>query len=431
MFERGHVMALLDGRGIVVEGFPPFTTIGISLRNFAMPLVLWWLAILLAGHAVFPDLLSGLKVHGPYIVFLTGIWLSLALRQGRAFFVSLTLAFAYLAYVFFKEQATPQITAQAVYAAVCVLIPFNIAVYTLLRERGALNASGLRRMSLLLLEIGAVAAIVVFDATDLTAALYSPFYAHAALTGLHIPQLGLVFMVAAVIVSVACAVTRGSTVDAAFATAVALFALACIDVPPAGAYSWFCSMAGAIIAIAVVQDSYRMAFYDELTGLAGRRAFNERMESLDGHFTVAMIDIDNFKAFNDTWGHKVGDQVLALVAARLQRVRGGGKAYRYGGEEFAIVFPGKRAISLRYPLEALRKEIETYQIRLRESVRRAGVPSAAKPDVEDPKCISVTISIGVAERSNRFEIPDRALKAADDALYRAKSEGRNRIVGPG
>jgi diguanylate cyclase (GGDEF)-like protein len=422
---------LLGGRGIVVERFPPFTAIGISLRNFAVPLVLWWLTILLAGHAVFPDLLSGLQVHGPYIVFLTGIWLSLAFRQGRAFFVLLTLAVAYLAYVFFKEQATTQFTARAVYAAVCVLIPINIAVYTLLRERGALNVAGLRRMSLPLLEIGAVAAIVIFDATDLTAALYSPFFAHAALAGLHIPQLGIACMIVAVIISVACAVARGSAVDAAFATAVALFALACIDVPPAGAYGWFCSMAGAIVAIAVVQDSYRMAFYDELTGLAGRRALNERMQSLDGDFTVAMIDIDNFKAFNDTWGHKVGDQVLKLVAARLQRVRGGGKAYRYGGEEFTIVFPGKRAMSLKYPLEALRKEIETYQIRLRESGRRAGAPSVARPDAEDPKCISVTISIGVAERNNRFEMPDRALKAADKALYRAKSEGRNRVVGPG
>ena len=167
----------------MVERFPPFTAIGISLRNFAVPLVLWWLAILLAGHAVFPDLLSGLQVHGPYIVFLTGIWLSLAFRQGRAFFVLLTLAVAYLAYVFFKEQATTQFTARAVYAAVCVLIPINIAVYTLLRERGVLNVAGLRRMSLPLLEIGAVAAIVIFDATDLTAALYSPFYAHAALAG--------------------------------------------------------------------------------------------------------------------------------------------------------------------------------------------------------------------------------------------------------
>ncbi|MFL6579567.1 MAG: diguanylate cyclase [Burkholderiales bacterium] len=424
-------MELLDRRGFVVEHFAPFTAVAISLRNFAVPLLLWWLAILLAGYAVFPDLLSGLKVHGPYFVFLTGIWLSLAFRQGRAFFVLLTLAFGYLAHLLLRGQGTPQITAEAVYAAVCVFIPLNIAVYSLLRDRGALNAAGLRRMSLPLLEMGAIAAFLTFDATGLTAALYSSFYTHAALAGVHIPQLGIVCMIAAVIVGVVCAVARRSVIDAAFATAVTLFALACIDPPPGEAYSWFCSMAGAIVAIAVVQHSYRMAFYDELTGLAGRRALNERMESLDSHFTVAMIDIDHFKSVNDTWGHKVGDQVLKLVAARLQRVRGGGKVYRYGGEEFTILFPGKRAISLKYQLEALRKDIETYKLGLRESGPRTVAPGSAPPDEEVPKSISVTISIGVAERTNRFELAERALKVADKALYRAKTEGRNRIVGPG
>jgi len=429
--QGGKTLELLDRRGFVVEHFAPFTAVGISLRNFAVPLVLWWLAILLAGYAAFPDLLSGLKVHGPYFVFLTGIWLSLAFRQGRAFFVLLTLAFAYLAHIFLREHGTPQITAEVVYAAVCVFIPLNIAVYSLLRDRGALNAAGLRRISLPLLEVAAIAAFVTIDATDLTAALYSSFYTHDALGGAHIPQLGIVCMIGAVIVGVVCAVARRSVVDAAFATAVTLFALACIDAPPGGAYSWFCSMAGAIVAIAVVQDSYRMAFYDDLTGLAGRRALNERMESLDGHFTVAMIDIDHFKSVNDTWGHKVGDQVLKLVAARLQRVRGGGKAYRYGGEEFIILFPGTRAISLKYHLEALRKDIETYKLGLRERGPRIATPGSTAPGAEAPKSISVTISIGVAERTNRLELPERALKVADKALYRAKSEGRNRIVGPG
>jgi len=147
-------------------------------------------------------------------------------------------------------------------------------------------------------------------------------------------------------------------------------------------------------------------------------------------FTLAMVDIDHFKVFNDTWGHDVGDQVLKLVAARLQRVGGGGTAYRYGGEEFAILYAGRRRASVIQHLESMRKSIDDYKVMLRES----GRPQHATPGQAAPvsatvnKWISVTVSIGVAERSDRAETPDRVLEASDKALYRAKAEGRNRVV---
>jgi GGDEF domain-containing protein len=142
------------------------------------------------------------------------------------------------------------------------------------------------------------------------------------------------------------------------------------------------------------------------------------------------VDIDHFKRFNDTWGHEVGDQVLKLVAAQLQRVGGGGTAYRHGGEEFAILFPGRRGASALERLENLRQKVAEYKITLRQR-RRMGnsaagrATSAAQPD---RKWISVTISIGVADRAGRGEAADRVMLAADLALYRAKSAGRNRII---
>jgi PleD family two-component response regulator len=146
-------------------------------------------------------------------------------------------------------------------------------------------------------------------------------------------------------------------------------------------------------------------------------------------FTLAMIDIDRFKAFNDTWGHDVGDQVLKLVSARLQRVGGGGTAYRYGGEEFTIVFAGRRAISVMAHVESLRKSIASYKVILRESERpRSSGPGKAMPVTSvTNRWISVTISVGVAERSARLDGPEAVLAAADQALYRAKTDGRNRV----
>jgi diguanylate cyclase (GGDEF)-like protein len=420
---------LVNRNEFVVEEFTPSVAIGKLLGNFAVPLGLWAIALVLAAYAIFPGSLSGLKIHGPYLVLTSGLLLSLAFRRGRAFFVLLSFTFAYLAFVLFLQYEDAGLMSRTVYAVLCVFVPLNIAIFTLLRERGALNAPGLRRLALPLIEIGAIAAIVFADAGELTDVLYRPLVEHASFSGIQIPQLGMVCTAAAVIVAVVCAVTRGSVIDAAFAAAAASFALACNGLPSPGAFLWFCTIAGTIVAFAVVQDSHRMAFYDELTGLPGRRALNERLGSLDRSFSLAMVDIDHFKAFNDTWGHDVGDQVLKLVAARLQRVGGGGTAYRYGGEEFTILFPGRRAISVMQHLESLRKDIESYKLMLRESGRpHRPTPGRPMPIASGAnKWISVTVSTGVAERGGRLDVPEAVLAAADKALYRAKTDGRNRV----
>ena len=96
-----------------------------------------------------------------------------------------------------------------------------------------------------------------------------------------------------------------------------------------------------ILGISVVEASYLLAYHDELTTLPSRRAFNDALMRLQAPYSIAMVDIDHFKQFNDQHGHDTGDQVLKLVATKLARVTGGGRAYRCGGEEFAIVFPGK------------------------------------------------------------------------------------------
>lgn len=99
------------------------------------------------------------------------------------------------------------------------------------------------------------------------------------------------------------------------------------------------AVAGLILGVAVIETSYQVAYHDELTGLPGRRAFNRAVAALGDEYAIAMVDIDHFKRFNDTFGHDVGDQVLRMVASKLAKVGGDGTAFRCGGEEFAIVFP--------------------------------------------------------------------------------------------
>jgi GGDEF domain-containing protein len=174
-----------------------------------------------------------------------------------------------------------------------------------------------------------------------------------------------------------------------------------------------------------------MAFRDELTGLPSRRALNERLMSLGSRYAIAMLDVDHFKNFNDTYGHDLGDQVLKMVAAHIGDVGGGGKAYRYGGEEFTVVFPRKSAAEALPHLEALRKEVESYQLALRgpdrpRKAKRKG-RTRQRGGWRGKDAVSVTISIGVAERNERLAAPQEVMEAADRALYRAKEQGRNRV----
>ncbi|MFF7395514.1 diguanylate cyclase [Achromobacter sp. NPDC008082] len=190
------------------------------------------------------------------------------------------------------------------------------------------------------------------------------------------------------------------------------------------------------LCISLAHEGFHMAFRDELTGLPGRRALNERLQRMGRVYTLAMADVDHFKAFNDTHGHDVGDQVLRMVASQLRRVPGGGQAYRYGGEEFTLVFPGKTAAESMPHLETVRRAIEAYQMRLRDKPARpkadqVGLRRRGGRGGRNSRPLRVTVSIGVAERGDALRAPDAVIKAADQALYKAKDGGRNQVCAYG
>src|SRR5690606_24386343 len=135
--------------------------------------------------------------------------------------------------------------------------------------------------------------------------------------------------------------------------------------------------AGIVLLIALMEAAYAMAFHDELTALPGRRALNQLLASVRAPYTVAVIDVDRFKSFNDRYGHDVGDQVLRMVASKLGAVGGGGRAFRSGGEEFTIVFPGKSKTEALPHVQDVRAEIEQSKFTLRTLPRPKGRGAAA------------------------------------------------------
>ena len=141
-----------------------------------------------------------------------------------------------------------------------------------------------------------------------------------------------------------------------------------------------------------------------------------------------MLDVDRFKKFNDDHGHDVGDDVLKIVATQMRKVGGGGVPYRYGGEEFAIIFSGKHVEFCIPHLEAVRLAIGNYPIVLRNQATRPKSPkegSAKRGKRKQQKKVSVTVSIGLAERDAEHNKPEQVLKTADKSLYKAKQGGRN------
>lgn len=193
---------------------------------------------------------------------------------------------------------------------------------------------------------------------------------------------------------------------------------------------------GLLQIIALLRASHAMAYRDELTGLLGRRALNERLRGLGGRYALAMVDVDHFKKVNDTHGHDVGDDVLKLVASQLSRSRGGGTCFRYGGEEFCVLFARRSAADCVDALEHMRESVAGYEITLRDksqrprravdgAKRRSSKPRGAVK--VSPNNLSVTVSIGVAEKNEALRSPEEVIAAADQQLYNAKKKGRNRV----
>ena len=186
--------------------------------------------------------------------------------------------------------------------------------------------------------------------------------------------------------------------------------------------------------VSLFRSLQELARSDPLTG-AWRRWYGEARlaELAEGGAPVAVCiaDIDHFKLVNDTHGHDIGDQVLKLVAARLAEVGGGGTAYRYGGEEFVVLFPDRGPDHAQPHLERIRASIESYRMAVRSPDRPKledrKEAARLRQDRAPDKTLSVTVSIGLAGCSDRKETPAQAMKAADEALYRAKNSGRNRL----
>lgn len=373
-----------------------------------------------------------------FAVFAAGLLLAWRFNSSRLLFSLLVLLLAHRAVDFFSSGQVHSGPGRMAVALAALLVPLDFIAFALMRERGLIFAGIAPRFGLLLLES------VVFAVACRPENSTTPH----ALNANPIPLWILLGFVAAIAVFIRRFFQTRKPIEPGFVWSVAAVFLWLQFASVGKAAVVFVATSALILAASLIETSYVLAYHDELTGIRGRRAFNEALLSLDQQYAIAIVDIDHFKNFNDTYGHDVGDQVLCMVASRLSQVGGDGQAFRCGGEEFAIVFRDTSAKDAFTHVDALRQTIENSTFHMRgadrraekksetESQRRAGAPDRRKPSRKKisaatptlkPDHLSVTVSIGVAEPSTRYRQPEQVIQAADQALYRAKNKGRNRV----
>ncbi|HEY6837124.1 MAG TPA: GGDEF domain-containing protein [Geobacteraceae bacterium] len=392
-------------------------------------------AILFAAYFALPHIAAlsparqELAVAAPYLVTMLGMFLAVHFHRGRPVFVLIILVAFYWSCRTLLRDGLAGIFAQGVYQAFALLLPLNITLFAVMRERGIVTTAGRLRLTFLVVQGGAALWLFRHRFADVQPLITHKVLNLSFLDNLLVPQPALLVTLSGFLLIAIRAARRQSPIDSGLLGTLAALFIVCNwltvpDIPIA-----FCTAAALIVMLSVIQDSYNMAFRDDLTGLPSRRALNESLLGLGRRYTIAMIDVDHFKKFNDTHGHDVGDQVLKMVGKKLMGVRGGGKAFRYGGEEFTILFPRRQTADAVPHLEELRKEIAEYRLFIR-SGDRPGDGKQAKSrrgSGGQGTYVSVTVSIGVAQNGEGLDATSDVLRAADKALYRAKNKGRNQV----
>ncbi|SFC50118.1 diguanylate cyclase (GGDEF) domain-containing protein [Marinospirillum celere] len=402
---------------------------------FIAPLLLAAGVLLVITFNLLPSGLVRFTEITVWLFALIGLLLTLAYARTRNFFAIL---FVFLSYqVMMKGIQLPvtqgtetPVEPATVYNLLSFLLPSCILVNSLWPERFHLLQDKLLRLLVFGLFIIILLAIGHRYPAEVNG-LFNPVHFPALyIEQLGLPQLSLFAFIGSLTVLFIQLLINPQPYYAAQWVALVAMVLALPHFHHEYAPALVTSLALIMLSMAVLQEAFQMAFRDDLTGLPGRRALNERLQRLGRNYAIAMSDVDKFKVFNDTYGHDLGDQVLKMVAAQLKRVGGGGKAYRYGGEEFTLVFPGKTAEEAKPHLEKLRIAIENYQVKIRDESKRpkSDKEGKQKRNQTSKDWVSVTISMGIAERGSDLGNPEEVIKAADQALYKAKKAGRNQIA---
>ncbi|PSW05208.1 GGDEF domain-containing protein [Photobacterium lipolyticum] len=398
--------------------------------RFGSPLLISILMILAlegltAVLASYQDLLLTL----PYILFSLVVLLSQPFNQGRTGLVALLMMVAYYIIQTYLQEPLSNDSTKLIYTLLASLLPLNLLQIHIMPDKRLWSRFGIYFMLFIALQI-AWSALVVDHFSQTTLSWLWDTYLYTIPTLSPLPIILILLAFALTCSSAATILKRNFGSDQTVYISLLFSSLAFVLFQYAFISSTAFSLAATLLLLNIITCSHELAFVDQLTNIPGRRALETELKNLGRTYTLAMLDIDHFKQFNDNHGHKVGDNVLKLVAKIMQQTKGGAQIFRYGGEEFTILFKGKEASQCQDYLEQLRIAIAKYDLIIRgQDDRPQSDEKGTELRQEDKKSqsVHVTVSIGLAD-SFPDHNPQNVLKAADEALYKAKKSGRNRVA---
>ncbi|ENM5789551.1 GGDEF domain-containing protein [Vibrio mimicus] len=368
----------------------------------------------------------GMAVNLPYILFLVSLIVAHIFKQSRIAMVAVTMLFSYWLIQVRLQTPLTESSTMLELIMLSLLLPVACFLPYAYKNAGLFSKSFLSYLAFLLLcTFWAWLTRQHIGETDHSTLTENLFFVVPQISRL--PLIIVAYLVALVGIAGISVLTRNQILDVVVYSAILLGmnAFVLFHIPYVSTTMF--SLSGLLILVYLISAGHEMAFNDPLTQIPGRQALDQDLKHIGKKFTLAMLDVDHFKKFNDTYGHDTGDDVLKLVASRLRLIEGKARVYRYGGEEFSIIYRNKLADEVLPFIEALRQDIESYELVIRNSSKRPksdaeGVKKRTRKSNSD--IVTITISIGVCD-SQLHRNPNEALKAADSALYKAKQAGRN------
>jgi GGDEF domain-containing protein len=390
--------------------------------SFVVPALLLSLAAGLAVAGTLPDWLVDTVNAAPFVVFGSGAAVGILIRRGRLVLGLTALGLA--------DLALAMLSSRAVFDAVALLLPLNLAVIVWLREFNVVTRPGATQLGAIVAQASLVATLHHPELAALIEPLERPLVAINLDAWTALPQLVLV----AYVVALGFAVTRflvGRRPLAA-GTAWALIAsFLAFDGASAGRPAEIHLVtAGLLLILGALLEPSRAAYVDDTTGLPGRLALNLALRRLPKSYALASVEIDEFRAFREAHGSEAAKRMLRLVAEKLMKVGGGGRAFYCEGHMFALIFRRMTSDAAARHLEVVRRAVEvaTVDVKVPERSRpdnRPGRPNRPTNGGSVDWTLAVTISAGIAEPEKRGADPHEVLRTANQTLDHAKQAGLN------
>lgn len=371
-----------------------------------------------------------------YTICGISLGLSLWLKQDKSFFLLLLTILAYTLIEYFSNHRFDNNYYTLIaYPLMCLLFPINVYLMTRVKQDDLFLHAFIRKVVVIFGQIFLLYIVTYLLPSLFGESIFKNFqynlsnllnHAFVGSQMLSMPQMGLLSFIVCFALCLWTFRKKSTFLDTAFIGVFTTSFISFYFIYERNISTIFFLAAVTCVLFSLLQISHRMAFLDELTNIPGRRALTNALRQYERHpYTLSIMDIDFFKRLNDSYGHEVGDQGLRMISARLSQYAKSGHIYRYGGEEFVLLFPYKHLEEVLDEIEETRALISNSDFFLRSRTR-------CDNETENEKypylaSIKITLSAGVAEKVGS-ESSDFVLNMADQALYKAKKTGRNKTV---